>query len=185
LEAIRAAFESDKVTLDLLLEAQRRLAEAESRYFRALAEYAVAVKNVHFAKGTLLDYDGVYLSEGGWPIAAYQDAAVREQRRGQPHPLNYASSKAPRVSYGPYDQRPGSVSHTVLPLESSNKDNAQEETDPAIPLVPQIDEQAGNSLIPVWKPETISRLQTPSISDPTIAPASFTDDELHALPAVE
>ena len=36
LEAIRAAFESDKAPLDLLLEAQRRLAEAESRYFRAL-----------------------------------------------------------------------------------------------------------------------------------------------------
>ena len=92
LDAIRAAFESDKAPLDLLLDAQRRLAEAESRYFRSLAEYAVAVKNVHYAKGTLLDYDGVYLSEGGWPMAAYQDAAIRENRRGKPHPLNYASS---------------------------------------------------------------------------------------------
>jgi outer membrane protein TolC len=185
LEAIRAAFDSDKAPLDLLLEAQRRLAEAESRYFRALAEYAVAVKNVHFTKGTLLDYDGVYLSEGGWPLAAYQDASIREQRRGQPHELNYASSQAPRVSHGPYDQRPGSVSHTILPLEADSTDKKLKESAPAMPLVPEADKQAENSLIPVWKPETISRLQTPSMPDPAIAPASFTDDTLHALPEIE
>lgn len=185
LEAIRAAYDADKATLDLLLEAQRRLAEAESRYFRALSEYAVAVKNVHFAKGTLLDYDGVYLSEGGWPIAAYEDAAIREHRRGRPHELNYASSKAPRVSYGPYDQRPGSVSHTVVPLESEPATDKSEQPEPATP----VEDQVANTLVPVWQPqatpEPISRLNTHSSPDPAITPASFTDGELHALPAVE
>ncbi|MCG8449211.1 MAG: TolC family protein [Pirellulales bacterium] len=113
LEAVRAEFEAEKAPLDLLLDAQRRLADANSRHHRSLAEYAVAVKNVHFAKGTLLDYDGVYLSEGGWPQVAYRDAAEREHLRGKNRPLNYSSAKAPRVSYGPYEQH----RNLVAPLE--------------------------------------------------------------------
>jgi hypothetical protein len=102
--AVAAAYDADKAPLDLLLEAHRRLADAESRHFQSLAEYAVAIKNVHYAKGTLLDYDGVSLSEGGWPAKAYRDAAERDARRGKPRPLNYMSATAPRVSDGPYDQ---------------------------------------------------------------------------------
>jgi hypothetical protein len=114
LAAVQAAFDSEKATLDLLLEAQRLLADADSRNFRALAEYAVAIKNVHYSKGTLLDYDGVVLSESGWPDKAYADAARREANRGKPWPLNYASASAPLVGAGPYDQRP--LSHEVIPM---------------------------------------------------------------------
>lgn len=119
LAAVQAAFEAEKAPLDLLLDAQRRLADAQSRYFRALAEHAIAVKNVHFSKGTLLDYDGIYLSEGGWPAAAYRDAGRREARRGKPRPLNYASSCAPRVAYGPYEQRLDKVVTGPLPAEAA------------------------------------------------------------------
>ena len=119
LAAVQAAFNADKAPLDLLLEAQRQLANSETRYFRSLAEYAVAVKNVHYAKGTLLDYDGVYLSEGGWPMAAYQDAAIRESLRGQPKEINYASSFAPRIAYGPYEQQLDKVHHVPASLEQN------------------------------------------------------------------
>ena len=61
--------------LDLQLEAQRRLADAESQFFRALAEHEVAIKNVHLGKGSLLDYNQIYLTEGDWPEKAYYDAA--------------------------------------------------------------------------------------------------------------
>jgi len=105
LQAVGAAFENDKAPLDLLLESQRLLADAESRYYRALAEYAIAIKNVHFSKGTLLDYDGVQLSESCWPTQAYSDAAEREMNRGRRWPLNYASSRAPLVTQGAYDQQ--------------------------------------------------------------------------------
>lgn len=104
LEAVRAAFESDKASLDLLLDAQRRLAEGQTRYYRSLTEYAVAIKNVQYAKGTLLEFNGVYLSEGRWNQKAYADAADLEVRRGVPRQLNYASSLAPVVSRGDYDQ---------------------------------------------------------------------------------
>jgi len=104
LEAVRAAYEADKAPLDLLLDAQRRLAEAESRRYRSLAEYAVAIKNVHYSKGTLLEFDGVYLAEGAWPGKAYADAADLASRRGRARPLNYASSRAPVLSRGIYEQ---------------------------------------------------------------------------------
>jgi outer membrane protein TolC len=103
--AVQAAYNADKAPLDLMLEAQRRLADAESRHFQSLAEYAIAIKNVHYAKGTLLDYDGVLLSEDGWPRKAYADAAERDALRDKPRPLNYASARQPVVSDGAYAQR--------------------------------------------------------------------------------
>jgi outer membrane protein TolC len=104
LGAVQAAYEADKAPLDLFLDAQRRLTEAESRYYRGLAEFAVATKNVHFVKGTLLEYDGVCLAEGGWPAKAYKDAAEREANRGPNMPLNYASKQAQTVGVGSYPQ---------------------------------------------------------------------------------
>ncbi len=104
LAAVTAAYEADKAPLDQLLDAQRRQANATSRYFRSRAEYAVAVKNVHYAKGTLLDYDGVTLSEDGWPAQAYHDATEKQRLRGRRVSLNYASSQAPIVSRGTYSQ---------------------------------------------------------------------------------
>ncbi len=107
-QALVVPFEENKeVSLDLLLDSQRRLMDSEVRYYRALAEYALAVKNVHYVKGTLLDYDGVYLAEGPWPGKAYQDAAELESMRGKPRPLNYASSHAPVVGWGEMPQDPG------------------------------------------------------------------------------
>ncbi len=41
---------------DRILDAHRRLLQAEIQFFRARAEYAVALKNVHFEKGSLLNY---------------------------------------------------------------------------------------------------------------------------------
>ena len=100
LGAVQAAYEADKAPLDLFLDAQRRLSEAESRYYRALAEYAVDTKNVHYVKGTLLEYDGVGLSEGPWCPEAYKDSAEKEALRGKPKALNYASARAPVVGWG-------------------------------------------------------------------------------------
>jgi len=189
LAAVKAAFDAEKAPLDLLLDAQRRLADAQSRYFRALAEHAIAVKNVHFAKGTLLDYDGVYLSEGGWPSAAHQDAARRESRRGKPLPLNYASRTASRVSYGPYDQ----TIEKSLPVELTLP-----ETTPPATHEPPLTNPAEASIVDPqaaidWKPEIQSvplRTQPASLSKfiSVIQPTSHqvTNDgqaELRKLPA--
>ncbi len=64
LAAIQAAYEADKATLDLVLDAQRRNAESESRFHAALVEYALAIKNLHYEKGTLLDHNQINMAEG-------------------------------------------------------------------------------------------------------------------------
>jgi outer membrane protein TolC len=52
-----------KVDLYFLLDAQRREADAQISYYRAMVEYALAVKNVHYEKGSLLDFNNVFLSQ--------------------------------------------------------------------------------------------------------------------------
>jgi outer membrane efflux protein len=96
----RAAYEADKAPLDLYLEAQRRVATAESLFFASLVEYALAIKNLHYAKGSLLDYNEIYLAEGPWPGKAYHDAADRKATPWQPKPLNYIFHQPPPVSIG-------------------------------------------------------------------------------------
>ncbi|TWU23419.1 Outer membrane efflux protein [Novipirellula galeiformis] len=45
----------------VLLDVYRQVADADAEYFRALVDQTVAIKNVHFEKGSLLDYTSVYL----------------------------------------------------------------------------------------------------------------------------
>ncbi|WP_171189972.1 TolC family protein, partial [Alienimonas chondri] len=51
--------------LDRLLDAQRRVTDSELAVFRARASYEVAIKNVFFETGELLQYHEVLLSDGG------------------------------------------------------------------------------------------------------------------------
>jgi len=167
LSAVEAAYEADKAPLDLFLDAQRRLTEAESRYYRGLAEFAVATKNVHFVKGTLLEYDGVYLAEGGWPAKAYQDAAEREASRGPNMPLNYASKEAEIVGAGTFPQvRTGSpyadldVQHPPPPDQGSLSAPTEAEPLPVPKKSPSKSTQKAGSGQP---------------SEPTLSPAAGVD----------
>ncbi|MEX0817968.1 MAG: TolC family protein [Pirellulaceae bacterium] len=101
------ADENEKTRLlDLLLDAQRRLADAETSYYRGLLEYSLAIKNVHLQKGSLLDYNEVYLSEGPWPGRAHYDAArLDASRRHPPGVLNYIVSWPLPITRGPFAQR--------------------------------------------------------------------------------
>jgi len=170
LEAVRAAFEADKLPLDSLLDAQRRLADAESRYFRSLAEYAIAVKNVHYSKGTLLDYDGVYLSESGWPAAAYQDAARRESLRGRPHAMNYASALAPRVASGPYQQIVTPTAMSVEPIPQPHEEGPLHEAEIEQPI-----SVSSHSAPPVTAEPVAAVLGLPVVSAIEYADSSITE----------
>ncbi|QDU54368.1 TolC family protein [Aeoliella mucimassa] len=169
LAAIEAAFEADKASLDLLLDAQRRVAEAETRYYRTLAEYAIAIKNVHFSKGTLLEYDGVYLAEGAWPAKAYRDAADLERRRGRPRPLNYASSRAPVVAHGAHDQHPSEHSlGTMTPVTESVLPEPKE-APTELPLTPSDEIEQPSTLTTPVLPGAVSAMPT---SMPTAMPTA-------------
>jgi hypothetical protein len=75
-EAVKATYEMGTATLDMLLDAQRRLADAEIAYYRALVDYNLAILQVHYRKGSLLERDGILLAEGSGdetpPIDAFR-----------------------------------------------------------------------------------------------------------------
>jgi hypothetical protein len=85
--AVQAAFEDDRIQFIAVLDAQRRLAEDEAQYYRSRTEYGVGLKNVHFEKGTLLDYLGVATSEGQpWLLlATARPRSDRERRQHDGH----------------------------------------------------------------------------------------------------
>jgi outer membrane protein TolC len=96
-QAAQAAFDADKATLDFVLESQRLLADASTRHERALAEYAVAAKNVEFEKGSLLASLGVEMAESPWVDRAYFDAS-RNARHLAGGVLSYVMAPARTVS---------------------------------------------------------------------------------------
>ncbi|QDV65763.1 TolC family protein [Crateriforma conspicua] len=55
LDALEANREAGlPISLEQLLDAQRRLSESQTRYYQSMAEYTIAAKNVQFESGTLL-----------------------------------------------------------------------------------------------------------------------------------
>ena len=103
-QAVQASYEADRVTLDLLLQAQQHRAEAESAYYRSLVDYNRSIMNVHYRKGSLLDYNGVYLAEGPWPGKAYFDALRQARKRDASMYLDYGFTRPNVFSQGPYPQ---------------------------------------------------------------------------------
>jgi hypothetical protein len=138
------ADENEKTRLlDLLLDAQRRLADAETTYYRGLLEYSLAIKNVHLQKGSLLDYNEIYLSEGPWPGKAHYDAARFDaSRRQSPRLLNFILAGPRPISPGPVEQR-------IMPGVDSDADSPSfpQEDRPALPEPPSAAEGGGDSVI--------------------------------------
>lgn len=132
-EALDAQFKDDRLeNQELLMSAQRRLAEAEAAYFKALVEFSLSVKNVHYEKGSLLDFNEVYLAEGESPLAAYNQAEGRRQLRSDIGWLKSLFSNAPVVTEGMYPQL-----IQASPLESSEQ----------LPAVPEPSEDAGKTTL--------------------------------------
>ena len=105
-EAIDAAYQAGAadVTFDVLLNAQRRRSDAEAGYYRALVDYNKAIAQVHIRKGSMMEYNGVYLAEGPWPAKAYFDAEKRARRRDASTYMNYGYTNPQVISRGPVEQ---------------------------------------------------------------------------------
>ena len=100
---MQARFDVGFDQLDVLLQAERRRADAESNYYGSLVEYVIALRDVHLAKGSLLEYNGVALSEGPWSSDAYRDALNRS-RHFTPHAIDYGLGQPFPLSRGTYLQ---------------------------------------------------------------------------------
>ncbi len=122
--------------LDLQLDAQRRLADAESQFYRALAEHEVAIKNVHLGQGTLLDYNQIHLAEGDWPGKAYDDASCRERLKLYPCRVDSYAREDRIVSQGEFSQHTGWDTVDVLPQPTNPEAMKRLPVDEPIPAQP-------------------------------------------------
>ena len=120
-EAVAAAYETGTITLDVLLSSQQRLAQAESDYYRSVINYNKAIMQVHYRKGSLLEYNGVYLAEGPWPGKAYFDARRRARARDASTYLDYGFTQPKVISRGPYEQQADGSTGT-----GNNEQNTQD-----------------------------------------------------------
>ncbi len=129
--AVEAALQADKVTLDLLLDAQRRRSDAETAYYRSLVDYNRAIMNVHNRKGSLLEYNGVYLAEGPWPGKAYFDALREARKRDASTYLDYGFTRPNVFSRGAYQQQSlvsdQRIEYYEEPTEATQRDSGPEE----------------------------------------------------------
>lgn len=112
-ESIQIIYEVGKTTLDQLLEAQRFRADAETAYYRSLVDYNKAIMLMHFNKGSLLEYNGVYLAEGPWPGKAYFDALRRARQRDASMFIDYGYTRPDVISRGPNPQLAGASNGAV------------------------------------------------------------------------
>jgi len=62
MEAVKTSFENGRIGIEVLLDAQRSLSQAESDYFRSLTNYAKSISQVHYRKGSLLEPNGISLA---------------------------------------------------------------------------------------------------------------------------
>lgn len=134
-DAVQQTFQVGTVTVDLLLEAQRLLAEAESEYFSSISGYNRSLTQLHLRKGSTLEYNGVLLAEGPWASKAYFDATQAARKRDAGLFVNYGFTRPQVFSQGPIDQRAGADGlfggETVMPYEVESSMPMQQESVPA------------------------------------------------------
>lgn len=158
LKAAQAKYEAQVAegTLDLVLDAQRRLAEAETAYYRSLVDHTIAIAQVHFRKGSLLEYNNVYLAEGPWPAKAYFDAYRRARERDASIYLDYGFTRPKVVSRGPVAQHVRQAfgpivgpMETAVPSEAPQPEGPEVVPAPApVPIPPEPGDRAANGALP-------------------------------------
>jgi len=103
-EVIESFVRVGKATADVLLDAQQRRADAETAYYQAVVGYNKAITQVHYRKGSLLEYNSIMLAEGPWPHKAYFDAMAHARRRDASHFVDYGYTRPRVISRGPAPQ---------------------------------------------------------------------------------
>ncbi len=89
-------------TLDLVLRAQASVAQAQGSYYEQVVNYNKALVNLNFSTGALLEYNGVFLAEGGWCQEAHEDAAIHAAERTHARPNPHLHTEPPEfISPGP------------------------------------------------------------------------------------
>ncbi|APZ93514.1 type I secretion outer membrane protein, TolC family [Fuerstiella marisgermanici] len=140
-------------TTDRILDAQRRLVQAEIQFFRARSEYAVALKNVHYEKGSLLRYKDLRVAGAtGYDGAMLQQDVYME---GEPLPVETPVDMTNDPAFG-------SPSTTAPPATEA----APEPVPAPAPELPDM----ANTPTPATKPVQTAQA-TPAAASPVNTPA--------------
>lgn len=117
-------------TPDELIRAIESQALAEVAYYQALVEYNKAIAHLQYRKGTLLNFNNIFLAEDDWDPEAYQDALRRAQERAHAidNPLLHQEPEA--VEYGSENPREMWLNTTE---ELPPTPEASEEAPPNVP----------------------------------------------------
>jgi hypothetical protein len=193
-EAVLAAYQANTVTLDTLLDAQRRRADAEIAYYRSLVDYNRGIMQVHYRKGSLLEYDGVRLAEGPWPKKAYFDALRLARQRDASLYLDYGMTLPNVISRGPVNQdatplpsdaTPGELVPTVAPVEAPAEAPAEELPPPSDQPLEAPGERLQSPLLPTGEPAAPTPLRSVRMPSDTAGtqPAGPTPQAVAADPA--
>src|SRR5207245_8803378 len=78
---IRAKIDVGQLTASALLEPIRFWSDALRQEYNAVVRYNIALAGFQFAKGSLLEYDNIYISEGALPQCAQKRAVEHERER--------------------------------------------------------------------------------------------------------
>jgi hypothetical protein len=184
-EAVALAFEAQTVTLDQLLEAQRRRADAQAAFFRTLLDYQRAIIGVHYRKGSLLEYNNVYLTEGPWPAKAKFDAHRLARQRDAALYINYGFTRPAVSSQGPINQgtdghgpalnsKQGTAPQTGVPTEAATPEDATSPEDNELPAPKSFEEQPAPGA---------DELPEPTVSQPGSQPITQYNGAPARLPA--
>jgi outer membrane protein TolC len=178
-EAVAAAYETGTIQIDVLLQAQRLLAQAESDYYRSLVNYNKDIMLVHYRKGSLLEYNGVYLAEGPWPGKAYFDARRRARARDAALYVDYGYTLPKVFSQGPYEQHadkkslPGGETGTLPSREQLQSRGEKSQSEPVPTPAPQPKDPGYNQQdaqpTPELPPEPMPAPETTTAVPPTKA----------------
>jgi outer membrane protein TolC len=136
--------------INFLLQAQRQAVISLSEFYRSLANYNLAIREVHRQKGSLLAFNQVQLAEGAWAPGAAQDAY--EVGRFLHPRRNPEDTWAPMpLTSGPFDpaaiqstvQRDGDATGPALAPEavldgSTQQDVPPQDAPPQVPPPPEV-----------------------------------------------
>src|SRR5207253_3004989 len=88
-------FLAGRGTLDILLEAQRVWADALKAEYDNIVQYNSTLANFEFAKGTIMQYDNVAISEGPLPHLVAQRAVENEKSHSRALELRERPAERP------------------------------------------------------------------------------------------
>jgi outer membrane protein TolC len=106
LTALVARKDQDRNGLFFLLDARQRMTDSEVAFYRSVRDYNLAILNLQYQRGTLMDHMQVHLTEGPWSHLAHRSAARQSRRFRDGGAIGHVRTDSAPVSAGAYDQQP-------------------------------------------------------------------------------